>query len=140
MTTKKSLRELSAMFAKAAEAMETTRDAALTQAAQRLGTAVVEELQARARARPAMAGFFSALEDGLDSHVTDRAVIGLKSGQGRENVIERAMELEFGHAEGVTAPILAQVTARHADELVGAMRDHVVDNLTIGLTGGGRSS
>jgi hypothetical protein len=140
MKTKKSVHELSAMFARAAETIEAARDAALAQAAQRLGAAVVEELQARARERPAMAGLFSALEDSFESRVTDRALIGFKGGEGREDVVEQATELELGHGKGVRAPILAQVAARSSDDLVTRMREHLADSLTTGLTGEGRSS
>jgi len=124
------------MFAQAAEAIENARDATLTTAAERLGAAVVEELQARARDKPAMAGFFGSLEEGVDSSVSDRAVVGLKAGSeaGGSDCVARAIEFEIGLGEGTTAPILGPTAARHADEIVGGIKERLTAVIAEKLT------
>jgi 2-oxo-4-hydroxy-4-carboxy--5-ureidoimidazoline (OHCU) decarboxylase len=115
------------MFAHAAEAIENARDPTLAAAAERLGAAVVEELQTRARDKPAMAGLFASLEEGVESSVSERAVVGLRAVSGNSHSVERLIEFEMGKGDGVTAPILAPIAAQHAEDIVGGMRERLLE-------------
>jgi hypothetical protein len=126
--SKKSLSELAAMFARAAEAIESARESALTEAAERLGVEVVAELRARARREgEMMPGLLNALAEGVETKVEQRAVVGLGHAALPPHELSQALHLELGghDAPGVFGP----VASRHAQDIIDGLRRRLTETL-----------
>jgi flagellar motility protein MotE (MotC chaperone) len=121
---------LVATFARAAETLETTRDAALAEAAGRLAAAVVEELHTRLRGPShTLSGLLTAVSHSVETQSEQSAAVGIKHGTLQQAELSRIVEMETGNEGGEAAPIFAPVAVAHALDIATEMQAKIANNL-----------